>query len=59
MWWRKRGSKVNLSIYDIVMATLEGDFSISESAIMLGLEVKIRSMQEKELFLKWVGLSIV
>ena len=37
---------------------LERDFSVPESTNMLGLDVKIRSMQEDELFLKWVGLSI-
>ena len=26
---------------------------------MLGFDVKIRSMQEDELFVKWVGLSII
>ena len=30
-----------------------------ESTIMLGLDVKIRSMQVEELFVKWVGLSII
>ena len=41
---------------------LEGDFSVPfqwQSTNMLGLDVKIRSMQEDELFLKWVGLSII
>ena len=28
-----------------------------ESTNMLGLDVKIRSLQEDELFVKWVGLS--
>ena len=30
-----------------------------ESTIMLGLDGKIKSMQEDELFIKWVGLSII
>ena len=30
-----------------------------ESANMLGFDVKIRSTQEDELFVKWVGLSII
>ena len=30
-----------------------------ESTIMLGLDVKIRSMKEDGLFVKWVGLSII
>ena len=30
-----------------------------ESTIMLGLDVKIRSMQEVELFVKWAGLSVI
>ena len=30
-----------------------------ESTIMRGLDVKIRSMQVEELFVKWVGLSII
>ena len=30
-----------------------------ESTIMLGLDVKIRSMEEDRLFVKWVGLSII
>ena len=38
---------------------LERDFSMPESTNMLGLDVKIRSMQEDELFVKWVGLSII
>ena len=32
---------------------------MSESTNMLGLDVKLRSMQEDELFVKWVGLSII
>ena len=32
---------------------------MTESTIMLGLDVKIRSMEEDELFVKWVGLSII
>ena len=28
-------------------------------AIMLGLDVKIRSMQEDELVVKWVGLPVI
>ena len=38
---------------------LKRDFSMPESTIMLGLDVKIRSMQVEELFVKWVGLSII
>ena len=30
-----------------------------ESTNMLGFDVKIRSMQEEGLFVKWVGLSII
>ena len=30
-----------------------------ESNIMLGLDVKIGSMQEDEFFVKWVGLPII
>ena len=30
-----------------------------ESSIIQGLDVKIRSMQEDEWFVKWVGLSII
>ena len=30
-----------------------------ESTIILGLDIKIRSMQEDELFVKWAGLSII
>ena len=30
-----------------------------ESTIMLKLDVKVRSMEEDELFVKWVGLSII
>ena len=30
-----------------------------ESTNMLGFDVKIRSMQENELFVKWVGFSII
>ena len=59
MWWRKRDFKVNRFIYDIMMTTTRRDFSIPESTNMLGLDVKIRSMQEDELFVKWVGLSII
>ena len=43
-----------------MMATVtERDFSMPESTIMLGLDIKTRSMQEDQLFLKWVGLSII
>ena len=38
---------------------LQRDFPMTESTIMLGLDVKIRSMEEDELFVKWVGLSII
>ena len=38
---------------------LEWDFSMPESTNVLGFDVKIRSMQEHELFGKWVGLSII
>ena len=37
---------------------LQGEFSMSESTIMLGWDVKIGSVQENELFVKWLGLSI-
>ena len=30
-----------------------------ESTNMLGLDVKLRSMQEDELLVKWVGSSII
>ena len=30
-----------------------------ESTTMLKLDVKVRSMEEDELFVKWVGLSII
>ena len=53
----KRDSKVNFSIYDVMVT--ETDFSMPESTNILGFDVKIRSMQEVELFVKCVGLSII
>ena len=38
---------------------LQTEFSMPESTNMLGFDVKIRSMQENKLFVKWVGLSII
>ena len=38
---------------------VERDFSMPESTNMLGFDVKIRSLEEDELFLKCVGLSII
>ena len=38
---------------------LQKDFSVPQSTIMLGLDVKIRSMQKDEWFVKWVGLLII
>ena len=42
-----------------MVTTTRRDFSIPESAnMLLGFDVKIRSMQEDELFIKGVGLPI-
>ena len=45
--------------YMIWWQLLKKDFSMPESNIILGLDVKIRSMQEDEWFVKCVGLSII
>ena len=38
---------------------LERDLSMPEFTNILGLDAKIRSMQEDKLLEKWVGLSII
>ena len=59
VWWWKRDSKVTFSIYDIMMTATKERFFNAWITIMLGLDVKIRSMQEDEWFVKWVCLSIM